>query len=326
MTRAASVHRRARIVVGAALALSATTFSERGSLAFDKQSCAVAYESAQLLRSKLRFRLAREQLLICGHSSCPSVVTKDCNAWLEEVETDLPSLVFRPHDGSGRDIPNVRVLIDGEHLSDKVNAGSIFVDPGMHLFRFEAEGYANADVNQMVRRGDRARLIEVVMRGRQDRVDQESAETLDGGTVDGRFGDASIDDRALDGKAPLEMQLTMPPAARTSPGTGTFVAAGVGVLALSSFAYFGLLASSDASNLRETCAPHCREDDVDAVRSKLVIANVSLGVGIVALGVAGALWLAEGSSTPRSTSSFRFDLVPAAHGRGVVAGTTFSVP
>jgi len=108
--------------------------------------------------------------------------------------------------------------------------------------------------------------------------------------------------------------------------TGTFVAAGVGVLALSSFAYFGLKASSDTSTLRETCAPHCNEQDVDAVRTKLVVANVSLGVSIVALGLAGALWLTEGSSSPRAASSFRFDVSPVQHGRGVVAGTTFSVP
>jgi len=314
-------------IVGVVTAITLTTLPEHRSIAFDKQTCAAAYENAQQLRAKLKLRLAREQLLVCGHSSCPLVVTKDCNAWLEEVETDLPSFVFRPRDSAGRDIPNARVLIDGEHLSDKMAAGAIFVDPGMHVFRFEAEGYTNAEVNQMVRRGDRARTIDVMMRGRQDelgvRSDQESSDKWDGGAP---VADAWPDDRALDARPPLEMQLMMPQAARSSPGTGTFVAAGVGVLALSSFAYFGLTASSDASNLRESCAPHCRVEDVDSVRTKLVVANVSLGVGIVALGVAGALWLAEGSSAPRAASTFRFDVAPAPHGRGFVAGTTFSVP
>ncbi len=102
------------------------------------------------------------------------------------------------------------------------------------------------------------------------------------------------------------------------------MAAGIGVVALSSFAYFGLSADGDAADLRRTCAPNCAPDRVDAVRSKLVLANVSLGVGVAAFGVAGALWLLKGSAPPPS-SSLRLDVVPT-HGRGAAVVATFSAP
>jgi hypothetical protein len=50
----------------------------------------------------------------------------------------------------------------------------------------------------------------------------------------------------------------------------------------------GLSGQSDVSNLRSTCAPNCQESQVDGARAQLIGADVSLGVGVVSLGV--ALW------------------------------------
>jgi len=60
---------------------------------------------------------------------------------------------------------------------------------------------------------------------------------------------------------------------------------GLGVVALGSFAFFGLSGKGEVADL-QGCKGHCAQDDVDKARTKLVIADISLGVGIVALGVA----------------------------------------
>ena len=93
----------------------------------------------------------------------------------------------------------------------------------------------------------------------------------------------------------------MPPSNPTPPPGGetakegsivpALVVGGIGVLALGSFAIFGLGGKSDVNNLENTCKPHCAESDVDKARTKLIIADISLGVGIVALGVATYLIL-----------------------------------
>ena len=62
----------------------------------------------------------------------------------------------------------------------------------------------------------------------------------------------------------------------------------VGALALASFGFFAVRSHSAKSDL-ESCKGHCPEDDVDAVRRDQLIADVSLGVGIAAIGIAAYL-------------------------------------
>ena len=76
-----------------------------------------------------------------------------------------------------------------------------------------------------------------------------------------------------------------PPVAPVTPEpdrhvpAGAWLLGGVGAAALGVFAYFGVAGKNDADNLRATCAPGCAPSRVDAVRAKLVTADVALGVG-----------------------------------------------
>lgn len=63
---------------------------------------------------------------------------------------------------------------------------------------------------------------------------------------------------------------------------------GVGAVALGSFTYFALSSHSKRGDL-ESCKGHCPEADVDAVRREQLVADVSLGVGLIALGAAAYL-------------------------------------
>jgi hypothetical protein len=91
------------------------------------------------------------------------------------------------------------------------------------------------------------------------------------------------------------------------------VVAVVGVLSLGAFgtfAGFGITGKNDADELDRTCGENaadptrrktCTDDQIDAVRTKLIVADVSLGVGIAAAAVAIGLLIwnvtAESSST-----------------------------
>jgi hypothetical protein len=293
----------------------------------------MAYESAQQLRFKQKLRLAREQLIVCGHNSCPPVVTKDCTVWLEEVEAELASVVFRVRDTKNRDLPEAHVSVDSENLRDQLDGTAVWVDPGPHLFHFESEASGTSDTFQTLRKGERGRVIEVTVKPRQSELRDDASKAEQGvaaviteaGAPDARPSESEGVDKNAD-RIPIELQLTGPVPSRSMPGTGTYVAGGIGVLALSSFAYFELKASGDASDLRQTCAPHCAESDVDAVRSKLLAANVSLGIGLAAIGVAGLLWFLQGSASSQPTSSLRFDVVPLPGQRGANVVTTFTAP
>ena len=64
---------------------------------------------------------------------------------------------------------------------------------------------------------------------------------------------------------------------------------GIGVVALGAFGFFGATGLSDANTLRGTCAPGCTDSQVQAVRARLIAADVGLGVGVLSL--AAATWI-----------------------------------
>ena len=76
-----------------------------------------------------------------------------------------------------------------------------------------------------------------------------------------------------------------PPPVQVSHGlpAATYFFGGLGIVALGSFGYFGYRGKTDADHLRSTCVPGCTPSDVSAVHTKLLVADVSLGVGIVSL-------------------------------------------
>jgi hypothetical protein len=80
-----------------------------------------------------------------------------------------------------------------------------------------------------------------------------------------------------------------PPTAEPAEGIPTLaiVFGAVGVAALGSFVYFAVDAKSDVDDLEDTCAPGCDQSDVDRASRKALIADISLGVGVVALAAAG---------------------------------------
>jgi hypothetical protein len=102
-----------------------------------------------------------------------------------------------------------------------------------------------------------------------------------------------------------------PPAERDWTTLG--VLGGVGALGLGAFGFFALRSHSERGDL-ESCKGHCPQDDVDRVRRDQIIADVSLGVGVVALGAAAYLYFTSptapvqmgvggGSGVPRLTLS-----------------------
>ena len=329
---AALVERRFPPTTLATITALLVTCAGRPASAFDKRTCAASYESAQLYRQQQKLRKAREQLAICAHASCPSVVTLDCTAWLKDVDAAIPTLLFRVRDERGRLVSDFRVLVDGEPVARDVDAPSP-LDPGPHLIRIEAETLAPLEQNIVLKAGEHGRLLEsMLLLARRDSPD---AEPLAGRLREPPRSDARPTEKPSPDKAGAEKtpELALPPEAPAESSaareTGIYLASGVGVLALAGGAYLGLQGTREADQLRATCAPACAKADVDAARTKLVAANVSLGVGIGAVAVAGILWLSGSSAPPKSTGRTRFvgfGVRPSPLGGGGELVATFSAP
>jgi len=213
-------------------------------------ACVKAAENAQTERSAHRLRAARQRLLSCAQSSCPSVVRNDCATWLSEVDQLLPSVVVQARDTRGIELFDVRVTVDGEVVANHLDGLAVAVDPGSHVFQFDAEGAPPLQQQLLIREGEKGRALTITL--------------------------------AANAPPPAPPK----PARRIHPLT--YVFGGLGVAGVAGFTYFGLKGTADAAELRDSCGKDksCRQDQVDPVHRELVVADVCLAVGVVSLGTA----------------------------------------
>jgi hypothetical protein len=247
----------------------------------ERAACATAAEEAQELRSVHKMSEARDKLVECSRPSCPSVVRDDCVRWLVEVTAPLPSVVIQATDVSGHPVSTVRVWVDGTALQQGQDL-AYAIHPGTHHLHLEADGMFPIDQQITVLEVEPKQLLPV------------------------RF-------------SPVPPS---PPADAEAPRSGhvgplPYIFAGVGVAALGSFAYFGIRGQREANELASGCGATktCSESQVDPVRTRLRIADVSLAVSLVSFGAATWTYLSQRSSKPKDTTTVQ---VGAAPGSGML--------
>ncbi len=235
------------------------------------EACIDAHERAQASRREGRLRAAREALLGCTRPSCPVAIRLECDALLERVEASQPTVVVEARDRAGADTAAVRVFVDGTLALERLDGKAFAIDPGEHVFRYELAGGPAAEARVVVREGERNRKIVASF------VTPAAAPAPAAG-------------------APARRPPADAPARR--PGSAwPYVAAGAGALALGSFAYFALTGRERFDRLKAECAPPagagCAADDVRGVRTRLAVADVSLGVALAAIGASAYLFVAR---------------------------------
>jgi hypothetical protein len=215
----------------------------------------------------------------CAQPTCPLVVNKDCTEWLIEVEAATPSVVFAVRDTSGHELVDVRVYVDDVPLTEKLVGRAIAIDPGLRRFRYEVAGIPPLETSVVIREAEKNRLLSVTVSR--------------SGTPEAPSSGSPA------GEAPALPADHAKPARHAIP-TPALLTAGAGVLALGSFAFFGLRGHNDIQNMRGTCAPNCAESDVASARTNVLVANVSLGVAVAAFGA--SVWLYTASRPAKGSA------------------------
>jgi hypothetical protein len=85
--------------------------------------------------------------------------------------------------------------------------------------------------------------------------------------------------------------------ALSSPPTATWVLGGVAAGALALGGVLAIKGHVDRSDLEESCAPSCSDEDVDTVRTEWAVAGVAAGVGAAAAIAALVVWASDGGAT-----------------------------
>jgi hypothetical protein len=225
-----------------------------------EQRCLDAYEKGQRLRLKHSLIEARAELLLCARAPCPESFRPECLQWYGEVQRLVPSVVVRV----GGDAPqtDVRVTIDGTVAATRLDGTPIEVDPGEHEFRFEPKGRPAIEQTVLIIEGEKARGLTIAL--------------------------------PVDPPKPITK---VPPRVDGGPSYTPWVFAGIGAVALGSFAFFGATGLSKRHDL-DGCNPYCSQGNIDDARRRFLVADISLAISVVSFGIATYGFLSASTAAP----------------------------
>jgi hypothetical protein len=296
-------------------------------LAQDDQvkACAEAYEQAQVTRNSGKLKESEEQLRVCVRDVCPDFVKVDCGQWLSDVRREMPSVILMVTDGSGNEVTDVQVLVDGAVLAQKLDGRALEVNPGPHEFTFERQGTKRAE-RVSIRQGEKNRVIKIEL---VSRADQDADGVIDAeDQCPAELGPA--------GNRGCPAPEAPPPASEeASDGlrVGALVAAGVGVLGFGTFAVAGTLSRLNTNKAIDECGETgdiCTPSEVKEFQDNEAlynpIANVGVVVGLVGAATAVVLFalsMEEDEPSEARAGIVDFDVAPTSGGAWLSARTHF---
>lgn len=256
-----------------ALALLLILFATRPCHA-DARECIAQHEAGLAAKEAKKPLEARPRFAACTNAECPAAVREECASMVEQLDRLIPSVVVAVKDPDRRDLVDVRLFIDGKLVSEKLSGQAIELEPGQHEFRIRHARSGELVQRALIVEGEQRRRIAFAFEPHPRKPEKR----------------API--------APKESSRSIPAA--------TWVLGGVGLIALGSFGYFAASGKSKEKDL-ESCSPACDPKEVDVMRRRYLIADISLGVSVVAFG--GALGFALLPSSDGKSAALRL------HGR-----------
>jgi hypothetical protein len=241
--------------------------------AADAQACVAQNNDGADRRANHQLLAAREAYRACvAEPGCPDVVLSECESALSELKTAIPTLLVSVLDEQQHDTVGATLKVDGRPVA--VDGSPIEVDPGPHQLLAEAQG-ASAAMEVIGVENEANRRVALLLKG------LHTASPLP-------------DQELVSASEPARTQAV----SKRPSSVPSFVLGGVGAIAAASFGYFAISGHSEFNQL-EKCKPDCARSAVQEVRTKYLLADVSLGVSVVALATAGYLLF----RTPREQSA-----------------------
>lgn len=235
----------------------------------DKELCSSSYQNAQRFQRHGLLLEAKAEMVTCLRE-CTDIARPDCVAWLDEVNRALPSIVVVVRRG-GTDVLEAIVVVDGAPLNNGERA--IELNPGPHRVEADVDG-RRVHEEIVLREGEAGRRVLLQL----DPVAPSPPESP-GATA-------------------------APPSTLRSIGWPTVTFGALGGAALLTFGGFAIYGESRYSSLDE-CRPRCSPARIRGVQDTYLAADIALGVGVVALGVALATYLLSPNDAPSAPASSR---------------------
>jgi hypothetical protein len=264
--------------------------------------CVAAADSSLQLREQHKLRAARAQMLVCAAASCPAAVQSECLRRVDQINAAIPTVVFEAKDGAGNDLSNIKVDVDGQPLTDRLDGTSMQVDPGEHHFRFTAPGGTIIDKTIVIREGEKDRRESIVVGATALPAVQPAPPALASTTA-------------------------QPPAAEdtgASRRTIGLVVGGVGIVGLAVGTVFGVLASSSASSSKNECSTATcggayskSVSDYNTASTDATVSTVAFIAGGVGVAAGAILFFTAPSGASSGASGSRWQFSPSVGASGL---------
>jgi len=239
----------------------------------DAKRCVAQNNDGVQKRDEHQLLAARTAYRACvAERECPELVRAECDAALAEMKTAIPTLLVAVLDAQHHDLAGATLTLDGKPVP--LDGSALEVDPGAHELVAQS-GELSAHLQVIAIESDLNRRVEIVLA--QPHADPPPVHTL-------------------------------PPRVESRSLVPAYVLGGVAVVGAASFSYFALSGHAEMGPL-DRCKPYCNPDDVRSVRTKYLLADISLGVSLLALAGAGYWLLAEPKEPQaRKEAPFSFGL------------------
>ncbi len=243
--------------------------------------CIDAYEGGQEARVSGALLDARERFSECTSPACPAFVRSDCTRFLGEVEAEIPSVSFDVM-SEGHHLEVVRISSGSRVIAERTDTSPLELDPGSYRLRFEAAGTRSITKPFVLVRGEKERRIRVEL---------------------------SPPPRPV----PVVAERRAPDKAATA-GPAPYIVLGVGALGLTSFVALGVVGRAEESRLARTCAPSCSEASLRSLKTKYLLADGSLAVGVTGILFGGYLLFTSGNRPSTTARAFPVRLAVSTSG------------
>lgn len=238
-----------------------TTPADDAAAVTPELACMKAHEQAQVLRLDGNLMQSRSALKACSLEECPAVLQRDCVRWLDEVSTQIPTVVFEAITEAGA-AQRVVVKQKEQVLTRELDGRPLEMNPGYYEFRFELPGRAPKLVPVLLKQGEKNRLVSVDFRREPDPAAQQSAATPP---------------PPVPPPAPSPAETVY---SRPIP-TSVYVLGGVSLVSAGAAAILGINTSAKEDRAYEECAPRCPEERIDSIERWALATDVSIGVSVV---------------------------------------------
>jgi hypothetical protein len=237
----------------------------------DAKQCVAQNNDGAQKRDEHHLLAARDAYRACvAETECPEVVRAECDSALADLKTAIPTLLVAVLDEHQHDLPGATLTLDGHAVA--LDGSTVEVDPGMHELA-ATNGELSSKLEVKAIESDVNRRVEIVLQ--PPHVDE----------------------------APTDLSQSSPPPPPRRSKVPAYVLGGVAAVGAGSFAFFAISGHSKVTGTLDQCKPYCQADDVNSVRTKYLIADVSLGVSLVALAGAGYWLLSAPKEAPRASNS-----------------------